>query len=222
MLTEGTRFLEPNVPLHVFEAHAEGPTLWFQGGIHGDEVAGVHALCEFLEDGIRPARGKLIICPLMNAPAYRAKSRRAPGGLDLNRCFPGNSEAPEREMRLAAEFMKLIQAESPALVVTLHESQKRYDPKVVPSFGQSIVYGVQPMPEVVGRLVDRLNEAKLNEEETWAPLHYPVDTSSTEVIVDAVGCTGLCVETWMGFPEERRVSMQRQVVAFLLDEFGAL
>ena len=93
---------------------------------------------------------------------------------------------------------------------------------MTPSFGQTLVYGVEPMPPVVGRAVERLNAGRRDEREAWAPQYYPVSTSSTEVIVDAVGCVGICVETWMGFPEARRVQMQKDVVRILLDEIGVL
>ena len=216
----GSHWLTPTVPLHVMEASTPGPTVLIQAGIHGDEIAGVHALSEMLEDGLAPARGRLLVVPVMNAPAYRARLRSAPGGLDLNRCFPGDASAPEPEKRLARMFMDLVIEERPVLVCTLHESTKRFDPKVVPSFGQTLVYGVQPMPPVIGRVVERLNALRASDEETWATQHYPVATSSTEVIVEAIGCVGICVETWMGFPEARRIEMQREVVDILLDEFG--
>ena len=217
----GVHFLAPTIALHVFESAEKGPTALVQAGIHGDEVAGVHALQEMLEgEAFRPRRGRVLVCPVMNPPAYRARERAAPGGLDLNRCVPGDADAPERERRLARTFMDLVEHERPALVVTLHESKKRYDPAVVPSFGQTIVYGVRPMPGVVGRTVERLNGELAHEDERWAEQHYPVATSSTEVIVDAIGCVGLCIETWMGFPEPRRVAMQKRVVEFLLDDFG--
>ncbi len=221
-LPAGIHFLTPTVPLYVFEAEQPGATVLIQAGIHGDEVCGVHALQELLEEELRPDRGRLLICPVMNPPAYRARERKAPGGLDLNRCFPGDAGAPEREYRLARRFMDLVLDEQPALVATLHESQKRYDPKVTPSFGQTLVYGVKPMPGVVQDVVDQLNAARATDDEAWAPLFYPVATSSTEVIVDAVGCVGICVETWMGFPEARRVDMQRQVVRLLLKHFEIL
>jgi len=67
-----------------------------------------------------------------------------------------------------------------------------------------------------------MNASKLGEEEVWATQYYPVATSSTEVIVDAVGCVGVCVETWMGFDEARRVAMQREVVRHFLDGLGIL
>ena len=46
------------------------------------------------------------------------------------------------------------------------------------------------------------------------------DTASSEVIAEATGCIGLCVETWMGFELDRRVAMQREVIEHLLKEAG--
>jgi len=221
-LTEGVHFITPTVPVHVMDAPDDGPTALIQGGIHGDEVAGVHALEELLEHGLRPARGRLIVIPTMNRPAYRARQRAAPGGLDLNRCFPGDADAEEVERRLARRFMDLVEEERPALMATLHESHKRYDPAVTPSFGQTLVYGVDPMPDIVGAAVKRLDANRQSDDERWAAQYYPVSTSSTEVIVDAIGCVGICVETWMGFDERRRIEMQKEVVRVLLDEIGVL
>ncbi|MDQ3037311.1 MAG: succinylglutamate desuccinylase/aspartoacylase family protein, partial [Myxococcota bacterium] len=223
-LAAGLHELAPNVRAHVFDGPAPGATALIQAGIHGDEIAGVHALEELLEEGLRPARGRLIVVPVMNPAALRARQRACPphgdwAGLDLNRQFPGDPAAPEREKRLARVFMDLVLEEQPALVCTLHESQKRYSPDVTPSFGQTLVYGVTPIPAVIERVVSRLNARRASDDETWAPQHHPVATSSTEVIVDAIGCTGICVETWMGFELARRVEMQREVVRLLLDEF---
>ncbi len=191
-----------------------------QAGIHGDEVAGVHALAELLEAEIRPTHGRLIVVPVMNPAAYRARQRKPEGGLDLNRCFPGDAEAEAPEHRLARRFMDLMLDEKPALVTTLHESWKRYDPAVNPSFGQTIVYGVKPRPSIVDRTLDRLNARFTGEQEHFDPQYFPVATSSTEVIVDAVGCVGLCIETWMEFEERRRIEMQKAVVEYLLDDIG--
>jgi hypothetical protein len=219
-LAPGIHFLAPTIPLHVLDAERPGPTALIQAGIHGDEVAGVHALQELLEDEIRPTHGRLIVCPVMNPGAYRARQRAAPGGLDLNRCFPGDADAAELEQRLARKFMDLVLDERPTLMATLHESQKRYDPEVNPSFGQTLVYGVEPMPGIIERTIDRLNAQFSDSAERWDPQYYPVSTSSTEVIVDAVGCIGICVETWMGFDEAHRITMQRAVVEYLLDDVG--
>jgi hypothetical protein len=195
-----------------------------QAGIHGDEVAGVHAVQELLEERFRPERGRVIFVPVMNPAAYRARTRGAPGGLDLNRCFPGDADAPEVERRLAARFMALVRDEAPAVVATLHESRTRYSPDVTPSFGQTLVYGVTPCPTPLQRVVERLNAEQDDASERWSTLYYPVATSSTEVIVDAFGpsfgTVGTCVETWMGFPERQRVNLHKRVVRHLLAEFG--
>jgi len=221
-LPTGTTFLTPTVAVHVFDAATPGPTAIIQAGIHGDEVAGVHALCELLEEGLRPDAGRLIVIPVMNAPAYRARQRTAPGGLDLNRCFPGDAEAEEPERRLARRFMDLVLDERPALVATLHESWKRFHPEVPVSFGQTVVYGVEPRPALVDAVVAAMNDRLEHPYELWAPHYYPVATSSTEVIVEATGCIGLCIETWLGFDEARRVAMQRAVVRELLTGVGVL
>lgn len=222
-LSPGVHFLEPTLPLHVFEAAQPGPTALIQAGIHGDEIAGVHALQELLEAELRPTRGRLLICPIMNPRAYRARLRAAPEGLDLNRCFPGDASAPEWERRLARKFMDLVEDERPALMATLHESTKRYDPKADrPTFGQTLVYGVEPMPAIIGRTIAQLNQRFSAPEQHWDPQYFPVATSSTEVIVDAIGCVGICVETWMGFAEADRIEMQKAVVELMLADIGVL
>lgn len=216
------RQLSPTIALHFFDAELPGPTALIQAGIHGDEIAGVHALEEMLEAGFEPDAGRLLVIPVMNPPAYRARQRAAPGGLDLNRCFPGDATSEQRESRLARQYMDLVQQEQPDLMATLHESMKRFHPQIPASFGQTIVYGVDPMPPIVGKVVERLNQSLENPYELWASHYYPVSTSSTEVIVDATGCTGVCVETWKGFDEARRVQMQKDVVVALLEELGVL
>ena len=221
-LSAGVTFLTPTLPVHVFDAGEPGQTAIIEAGIHGDEIAGVHALMELLEEGLRPKRGRLIIIPVMNPPAYRVRQRTRAGGLDLNRCFPGDAEAEEPERRLARQYMDLMIAEKPVLLATLHESTKRHHPDGPASFGQTIVYGIEPMPAVVPKVCDKLNEELEHPYERWSPHYYPVSTSSTEVIVDAIGCVGLCIETWMYFEERRRIDMQRRVVELLLQHFGLL
>jgi len=212
--------LTPTVTVHVLQAVTSGPTAVIQAGIHGNEIAGVHALQELLEEGFAPARGRLLIIPVMNPAAYRARERTRPGGLDLNRCFPGDPEAAEPEQQLASRFFELMKDEQPQLVATLHESLKRHHPEIADSYGQSIVYGTDPMPGVIGTVIDQLNDELEHPYERWAPHYLPVATSSTEQIVAATGCLGLCVETWMGFEERRRIDLQRRVVELLLQQVG--
>ena len=221
-LPEGVWHIMPTLPVHVHQSGEPGPTAIIQGGIHGNEVAGVHAIEELLEAGVFPERGRILWIPRMNPPACRSLSRMAPAGLDLNRRFPGDPSSPQLEDRLAHALFQLVLVEQPALVATLHESDKRYHPDVHPSFGQTLVYGVTPCPPLFERVVARLNTRLHHEQERWATHHYPVETSSTEQIVAATGCLGTCVETWITLSLRRRVDMHKDVIRLLLDELNIL
>ena len=79
------------VPLTVINNGA-GPTVFLQGGNHGDEYEGPIVLGEIIR-GLDPARltGRLIIMPAINLPAVEAGSRVSPiDGLNFNRTFPGD------------------------------------------------------------------------------------------------------------------------------------
>ena len=60
-MSAGVHTLWPTVHATVREGESPGPTALVQAGIHGDEVAGVHALQELLEEGLAPERGRLSV-----------------------------------------------------------------------------------------------------------------------------------------------------------------
>ncbi len=216
----GQHQLTPQVCVFVFEGREHGPTVIVQAGIHGDEIAGVHALQEIVSEPPVLQRGRLIIIPIMNPAAYHARARKAPGGLDLNRCFPGAPNALEPEKQLAHRFLQLAKDEDPMVVATLHESRELYDQSKAVAFGQTLVYGVEHCPALISDLASRLNQEKQDHLETWTPLFYPVTSACTEAIVDATQCVGICVETWMGFEESRRIRLHKRLIAHLLDSCG--
>jgi predicted deacylase len=79
------------IPMGVV-ANGKGPTLLLTAGTHGDEYEGQVALTRLLRE-IEPAAiaGRLIILPMLNAPAARAGLRVSPvDGVNLNRAFPGD------------------------------------------------------------------------------------------------------------------------------------
>jgi len=68
-----------------------GPTALLTGANHGDEYEGPIALQSLARD-IAPGdiRGRIIIVPYMNYPAFRAATRVSPiDNVNLNRSFPG-------------------------------------------------------------------------------------------------------------------------------------
>lgn len=79
------------IPLGIV-AGGKGPTLLLTAGTHGDEYEGQIALTKLLRS-IDPnsINGRLIVIPMLNAPAARAGMRTSPiDGANLNRAFPGD------------------------------------------------------------------------------------------------------------------------------------
>lgn len=73
-------------------AGGKGPTMLLTAGTHGDEYEGQIALTKLLRT-IDPAsiNGRLIVLPMLNAPAALAGSRVSPlDGGNLNRAYPGD------------------------------------------------------------------------------------------------------------------------------------
>jgi hypothetical protein len=89
------------LPRLVFQRPGEEPRIRLAlfAGIHGDEPAGVHALCEFvrvLDSAPWLARNYLIhVYPLCNPTGFEEGTRESRGGRDLNREFWRGSLEPE-------------------------------------------------------------------------------------------------------------------------------
>src|SRR5882757_7579644 len=81
------------IPIAVIR-NGEGPTALLTGANHGDEYEGPIALFD-LARTLDPAkvRGRVIIVPAMNYPAFRAGTRTSPIDRgNLNRSFPGRPD----------------------------------------------------------------------------------------------------------------------------------
>jgi N-alpha-acetyl-L-2,4-diaminobutyrate deacetylase len=81
------------IPIAVIK-NGEGPTALLTGANHGDEYEGPIALFD-LARSLQPqdVRGRIIIVPAMNYPAFRAGTRTSPIDQgNLNRSFPGSPD----------------------------------------------------------------------------------------------------------------------------------
>lgn len=82
-------------PVHVINGEGDGPTLWIQGCIHGNEYVGSVAILEAWQE-LEPAdvNGAIVFVPALNVTAFRHGTRGSPHEykyqLDLNRVFPGD------------------------------------------------------------------------------------------------------------------------------------
>ena len=82
----------------VIEGTQPGPTVLIVGGIHGDEyeaMAAIRRLIQILEPP--SLRGRVVLIPVVNEPAYWHGQRTADDGLDLARTCPGRADGSVTE-----------------------------------------------------------------------------------------------------------------------------
>ncbi len=87
------------VPITVLR-NGPGPTLLISAGVHGDEYEGQIAVAELARDlSIDDIRGRLILLPMLNAPAAESGRRVSPiDEGNMNRLFPGDPKGTPSEM----------------------------------------------------------------------------------------------------------------------------
>ncbi|WP_454805496.1 N(2)-acetyl-L-2,4-diaminobutanoate deacetylase DoeB [Paraburkholderia fungorum] len=96
------------IPVTVIRNGA-GPTALLTGGNHGDEYEGPIALSK-LATALKAAdvKGRVIIVPFMNLPAFRAGTRTSPIDRgNLNRSFPGKPDGTVTE-KIADYFQRYL------------------------------------------------------------------------------------------------------------------
>ncbi|HEV7276254.1 MAG TPA: N(2)-acetyl-L-2,4-diaminobutanoate deacetylase DoeB [Devosiaceae bacterium] len=81
------------IPITVIR-NGEGPTALLTGASHGDEYEGPVALMDLARTlQAEQVRGRVIIIPFLNYPAFRAGTRLSPvDGANMNRIFPGRPD----------------------------------------------------------------------------------------------------------------------------------
>ncbi len=90
----GGRMLE--IPIIVLNGAEDGPCIWVDAVIHGDEPEGT-LCCHMLNAELDPAkmRGSVVLVPVLNVPAFEAAQRGNPldtFSYDLNRIYPGKAD----------------------------------------------------------------------------------------------------------------------------------
>lgn len=83
---------EVDLPVRVVHGREDGPTMWINAAIHGDEAVGVEVVRQVLADlDPKTFRGTLIAVPIVNVLGFMSGSRYLPDRRDLNRSFPGSA-----------------------------------------------------------------------------------------------------------------------------------
>lgn len=99
------------VPVIELTGSADGPRLTVLAGVHGCEYAPMAAVRRWTRElAERDVRGSVLAVPVLNVPAFRARSPFvSPGdGKNLNRCFPGDPAGTVSERLAHAAFTELI------------------------------------------------------------------------------------------------------------------
>ncbi|MGQ0615055.1 MAG: succinylglutamate desuccinylase/aspartoacylase family protein [Planctomycetaceae bacterium] len=81
-----------SLPVTVFHGVGEGPRVWLDAALHGDELNGTEIIRRVLQR-LSPARmnGVLVAAPVVNVFGFVHQSRYLPDRKDLNRSFPGSA-----------------------------------------------------------------------------------------------------------------------------------
>lgn len=103
-LMSGTPVTLPVIVLH---GRTDGPTMWINAAIHGDELGGVEIIRRVLDDlDTRSMAGTVIAVPIVNVHGFNTSDRYLPDRRDLNRSFPGSKRGS-----LAARIANLMMSE---------------------------------------------------------------------------------------------------------------
>jgi uncharacterized protein len=106
------------VPALDIRGTGDGPQLTLLAGVHGCEYAPMAAQRSWARGlAARELRGRVLAIPVLNLPAFRARSPFVvpDDGKNLNRCFPGNPSGSLAERLAYDTFTKVIKG-SDALI----------------------------------------------------------------------------------------------------------
>lgn len=108
------------VPVMVIAGTGASPVFVAIAGIHGDEPDGMLALLDLWRElDPKSLKGRFVIVPIANPPAFAAGMRKSPlDNLDLNRIFPGKIDGTPSQ-RLARCLFDVVVAPAD-LLFTLH------------------------------------------------------------------------------------------------------
>ena len=80
------------LPVFIASGRKDGPIVWLEGCIHGDEYGGAASIIEFMRDlDLDALSGTIVAVPVANPASFNFRSRFSSiDGQNLNRIFPGD------------------------------------------------------------------------------------------------------------------------------------
>jgi len=113
-----------SLPVRVLHGREDGPVVWVNAAIHGEEVLGVEVIRRVLNDlDPKTMRGTLVAVPVVNVLGFMTGDRYLPDRRDLNRAFPGSARG-SLASRIAHLFMVEVVAKC-EIGIDLHTAADR-------------------------------------------------------------------------------------------------
>ena len=193
-----------------------GPVVYVAAGIHGNERAAWYA--GLMLQNVTIKAGTLYVLAPANAQGARL-NRRTVGDEDPNRCFPGDVNGTLAQ-RICYAIFHDIEEKQPEILLDLHEA-------IVYSagrdfLGSNLIYSsLTGMEDLFFDLLFDTQDGKVTSRPFNVNGPGPAG-SMNRTVAEELGIPAITVETFRGFPMERRVSDQLKIVAYVLRYKGML
>lgn len=115
------------LPYLLMRGSVDGPCLWLNSAVHGDEINGVLAVLDFYRS-VDPVllRGSLVVTPVANPLGFDARRKRVPqDDGDLDQAFPGRADGLTSD-RLAHTLFSEIEGVADVLI-SFHTMNPYFD-----------------------------------------------------------------------------------------------
>ena len=216
--TESYRLCEGEIMetevVHI-KAAEPGPVIYVVAGVHGDEIAAWYA--GRLLRSVTLKTGELYVVAPANTNGAKNHTRYVTGTQDLNRSFPGSPEGNEAE-RIANAIYRDIERVQPYMVFDLHEA-------IVYTSGRDFL-GSTLIFTVLGDIDDlyfdmlfATQDGEICSNDFTSSGPGPKG-SINNTVANELGIPAITVETFRGFPIERRVHDQLDIVQYALKYVG--
>ncbi len=215
-LAEGTNVENEVV---VLRGHGEGPCIYVVAGVHGDEIAAWMSGDLLKKAAIRA--GTLHILSPANpwGASTEPRSRYVMVEEDLNRSFPGDREGTMAQ-RAADAIYQDISRVAPDFVFDLHEAQVNEADRDF--LGSSIIFtSLDGISELCMGLLQATESGELCSERFNFFGPGP-EGSVNQAVTAGLDIPVLTVETYRGYPLERRIGDQLAIVEYGLTYYGLL
>lgn len=192
-----------------------GKTVYIVAGVHGDERAAWFAGTLLRSATVRA--GELYVLAPANANGAKNGTRFVTGQQDLNRSFPGSSDGNEAE-RFAHALLADIRDKQPDLVLDLHEAILYTEGRDF--LGSTIIFtDLAGMEELFFDMLFATQDGTICSNEFGYTGPGP-NGSINATVTNELGIPAITVETFRGFPMERRVADQLDIVQYALTYLG--